>query len=257
MHSKTKYTTPPDIAALAKSYNVLELASSLRHLVSASYLGKNLEAFSKADLHWLVNEMLLEQFKGEVTLKARLVNLFLRQNVTAAFEIKVHRSRADFLTLNGVSKSFEIKSALDNLQKLPKQINDYLRVFDYNYLVIDECHYKKVLTIIPDHYGIMVLHGHQLTEDRPAALNTCLDSETQLKLFTKKEFAQTFRIPGISMHEVLINFEPEEINDCFKGMLQKKYARKWEFICKNAAVIHEIDYQFFFQHNIAPHIIYG
>ncbi|HEX6431359.1 MAG TPA: sce7726 family protein, partial [Niastella sp.] len=181
---------------------MLELASSLRHLVSASYLGKNLDAFSKADLHWLINEMLLEQFRGEVILKARLVNLFLRQNVTAAFEIKVHRSRADFLTLNGVSKSFEIKSALDNLYKLPKQINDYLRVFDYNYLVIDECHYKKALTIIPDRYGIMVLHGHQLTEERPAALNTYLDSETQLKLFTKKEFAQTFRIPGISMHEV-------------------------------------------------------
>jgi hypothetical protein len=246
-----------DITAIARSYNVLAHESELRILAEQAFPGRSLERKKKADLHQLINTFLFEQFRGESALKAKLVQQFLDQDVVAAFEIKVNKSRVDFLTINGQTKSFEIKSELDNLQKLPKQISDYQRVFDYNYIVIDEKHYNNALRLIHPQYGIQVLHGNALLETRPAMLNRQHDPLAQLSLFTKKEFAQTFRIPGITKEEALINFTTEEINDCFKAMLKNRYVKRWRFLLSHQRQILPIDFQYFFQHNIAPAIIYG
>jgi hypothetical protein len=244
------------ISTLARSYNILDYFQNLKTVVSHTYTGTNLEQFSKFDLHWLINELLLEHYCGECTLKAKLVDLFIQTNATAAFEIKVNNSRVDFLTINGKSRSFEIKSELDNLYKLSKQINDYEKVFDENYIAIDEKHYSKAIRLIPDQYGIMVLHGSKLTMDREPLANKKLEPEMQLNLFSKKELSQIFKLPGITKEEIFINFEPEEINNFFKDMLKRRYSKRWQFLVDNQKNICSIDYQFFFQHNILPEIIY-
>lgn len=248
---------PIDIAAVARSYNILAYDGELRALAAHVFPDQNFDNVKKPDLHHLINGILLEQFKGESTLKARLVHKFADEDVIAAFEIKVNKSRADFLSINGDTKSFEIKSELDNLQKLPKQIGDYQQVFDFNYLVIDETHYKNALKLTPAHYGILVLHGMDLMEDRPAALNSRLNPMAQLRLFTKKELASIFRIPGITAEEIVMNFDEEEINQWFKRMLKDRYSKRWQFLMQHRQQINPVDYQFFFQHNIAPNIIYG
>lgn len=245
------------VSSLARSYNTLDFFERLRNIVSHTYLGNNIDQYTKRNLHWLINEILIEHYKGETTLKAKLVDLFVKKDVTAAFEIRVNKSRADFLTINGETRSFEIKSGLDNLYKLPKQISDYQKVFDHNYVVVDEIHHANAMKLIPPGYGVMVLHGHILTEDRQATANSNLDSATQLSLFTKKEFGQFFKIAGANREEVLMNFETEEINSIFKKMLKARYEKKWAFLKSNQARINSIDYQFFFQHNISPDIIYG
>jgi hypothetical protein len=245
------------IAALARSYTTLDYFDKLRMVLASTVNPPNLSEYSKQGLHWLINELLLEHYKGESILKAKLVDKFIENDVTAAFEIKVNSSRVDFLTVNGDSKSFEIKSELDNLQKLAKQIGDYEKVFDYNYIVIDEKHYTKALQLIPNRYGVFVLHGNIVHEDRPAELHTDHDPLMQLKLFTKKELLQTFRIPNTSIEEIDANFEAEEINEAFKKMLKRRYAKRWKFLVENKKSIYGIDYQFFFQHNIEPNVIYG
>ena len=255
--SKHTSTTIPDITAIARSYHVLAPESDLRVLAGRAYPRRDLKKATKADLHRLLNRRLLEQFNGESTLKAKLVQRFIRQDVTAALEIKVNQSRADFLTINGDTKSFEIKSELDNLQKLGKQIDDYQRVFDYNYLVAGEKHYENVLRRVPPHYGILVLQGRSLEETRPALLNEQHDPLAQLQLFTKKELAQTFRFPVSTKAVILEYFTPAAINEHFKTMLKNRYAKRWQFLLTHQRHILPIDYPFFFQHNIAPAVIYG
>jgi len=250
-----KLINEASICTLARSYNILDYYQNLKTVVSHAY-SHNLNDCPKQDLHWLINELLLENYTGESTLKAKLADLFIQKNVIAAFEIKVNTSRVDFLTINGESKSFEIKSELDNLYKLSKQVNDYEKVFDENHIVIDEKHYTKALELIPDHYGIIVLHGHQLTIDKKADVNVNLVPEMQLSLFSKKELNQAFKIPAITADEILINYEPHEINSIFKEMLKKRYAKRWQFLVDNRDRIYATDYQFFFQHNINPAIIY-
>jgi hypothetical protein len=40
-------------------------------------------------------------------------------------------------------------------------------------------------------------------------------------------------------------------------MLKRRYAKRWKFLVENKKSIYGIDYQFFFQHNIEPNVIYG
>jgi hypothetical protein len=246
-----------DIAALARSYNILAYEHELRAWAATAWPGENWIDRPKPDLHREISSLLIGQFKGECTLKAKLVDRFRTQKVTAAFEIKVGNSRADFLTINGDTRSFEIKSELDNFQKLPKQMGDYQQVFDYNYLLTDEKHLRKALRVLPPNYGLLVLRGRRLLEDRPALLNSQHDPEVQLKLFSKKELARSFQVSGPTPDEILRNFTPLEINHRFKTMLKARYAKRWQFLMRHREQINPIDYQFFFQHNITPDIIYG
>jgi len=183
--------------------------------------------------------------------------MFVEKDVTAAFEIKVNNSRVDFITVNGDTRSYEIKSGIDNLNKLAKQVNDYEKVFEFNYIVIDEKHLKGAVEIIPGHYGIFVLEKEKLVRKKVAEKNSCLESEMQLQLFTKKELSQQFKNTQPSILEILKQYSAEEINGNFKVMLKKRYEKRWSFLKQNMPDILPIDYQYFFNHNIQPQIIYG
>jgi hypothetical protein len=245
------------VAGLARSYHPLHSRKHLEALLHRTSASLKDEFITPPSPHKLINDILINHYKGECILKALLVEKFIKSKVIAAFEIRVNSSRADFLTINGDSKSFEIKSELDNLSKLAKQVSDYEKVFDFNYIVIDKRHYDKAFQLIPSRYGILLSENGKLIEKKKGQPNNRHDSPTQLSLFSKKEFLEAFPIPGISKEEVIANFTDEEINTHFKEMLKKRYAKRWAFLVSNAKSINPIDYQFFFQHNLAPEIIYG
>lgn len=245
------------IAALARSYNVLDYPHTLRTILTSLLPANDFSNFSKFELHKAINHILVNRYKGESGLKAKLVEMFVEKDVTAAFEIRVNNSRVDFLTVNGDTKSYEIKSGIDNLQKLAKQVSDYEKVFEFNYIVIDEKHLKGVLDLIPEHYGIYVMVKEKLVRKKVAEKNCCLEAEMQLRLFTKKELGQHFIGVKPIASEIAKQFSKDEINETFKLMLKKRYEKRWQFFKKNRDEILPIDYQFFFHHNIEPKVIYG
>lgn len=239
---------------LAKSYSVLDYSQNYKRVLSTIFPEIQLDDLSKRDLHALINEILINNHRGEAMIKSKLVNMFIKKKVTAAFEIKVNNSRADFVKVNGDTVSYEIKSGNDNLQKLSKQVSDYERVFEYNYIVIDEKHYQAAVKLIPDHYGIYILKGAKLIEHKPAQRNTNLNSIIQLKLFSKKELLSIFNTHDLDF--IKSQNDSNKINEGFKEMLKKRYSRRWSFLKENIAQIFPVDYQYFFQNNINPSIIY-
>lgn len=245
------------VTALARSYNILNYSHDLKTILSSLFPDKDFSSHTKLQLHKIINEILTNRFKGESGLKAKLVDMFVKKRVTAAFEIKVNNSRVDFLTINGETRSYEIKSGLDNLYKLAKQMSDYEKVFEFNYVVIDEKHLQNAIALIPEHYGIYVMEGGKLTEKKTADKNSCLQPEKQLQLFTKKELTRHFEAVESSSTKVLEKVSPGKINECFKTMLKSRYEKKWQFLKENKNEILPIDYQFFFHHNIEPKVIYG
>lgn len=245
-----------DIITLARSYNILDYYPKLKRIVSSIFGISDFEGITKHDLHRLLNDTLILKYKGESTLKSLLVEEFVNRNVTAAFEIKVNSSRVDFLTINGDTKSFEIKSELDNLVKLPKQIRDYSKVFEYNHIVIDQKHYYKALKIIPDEYGIWSFVNGKKIILRKATKNAQLDASLQLNLFTKNELTTNFN-SIVNIEEILNKYATSQINTSFKQMLKKRYSKRWNFIRNNKEEIFPIDYQFFFNNNINPKDIYN
>jgi hypothetical protein len=246
-----------NVLALAKNYNLLDYAPKLKSLITEYFGLTDFSGISKYELHQLVNDTLLSKYKGESTLKSMLVEEFINLDVIAAFEIKVNTSRVDFLTINGDSKSFEIKSELDNLTKLAKQVNDYSEVFEFNYIVIDSKHYDKAIKIVPPEYGIWSFENGKKTILNEAVKNTNLNPALQLKLFSKKELSTYYNVFNSDVKEILLNFNREDINKTFKLMLKKRYSQRWQFVKNNKEEILPIDYQFFFNSNISPNIIYN
>ena len=50
---------------------------------------------------------------------------------TALTEIPIAKSKADFVLINGKAVVYEIKTELDNFDRLENQINDYYKAFDH------------------------------------------------------------------------------------------------------------------------------
>lgn len=257
IYNKYKIVNEGAIGVLAKSYDILDYQFTLASLLKSVYPAENFELLSKYELHKVLNETLLQNYHGEEVLKYKLSKAFLnKKNLIAAFEIKVNNSRVDFLTINGSTRSYEIKSELDNLSKLSKQMNDYLLAFEYNYVVIDERHFHKANDLISEKFGIWCYKEGRFKKTRKAILNDKIEPEVQLRLLTKKELFRSFPEYGGVPKNILSSLDCDSINHQFKITLKDRYRSRWDFLVANESQIFPIDMQFFFNTQMQPRDIY-
>lgn len=244
-----------DYSSLARSYHTLSYSSQLNGLLAAFYKTDKFANFSKFELAKIINDAVFKNYSGEQILKYKLAKEFIKKKYIAAFEVRANSSRADFLVINGYTKSFEVKSKIDTLNRLQKQINDYGDVFEYNTIVIDKLHLNNVIQKVPDYYGIWFYEGSKKIIFREAQYSPKLNSVGQLGLFNKKELNLSFSTSNLN--EIIDNFDSKRINESLKIILKERYNDRWEFIQNNWNKILPIDLQFFFNTNVNPEIIYG
>jgi hypothetical protein len=120
-------------------------------------------------------------------------------------ELKVGSSKADLVMLNGSVRIYEIKTELDGLDKLEKQINDYKKFAHEVHIVTDEKYAKKLY----DDYkntsiGIIALNNkNKLETVKEANINeSCFDFDTIFKILRKQEYLDLVAvnfgsIPGV------------------------------------------------------------
>lgn len=94
---------------------------------------------------------LQNEYCNEYFFKNNLFNkYFLEQyslKTTSVFnEFKICGSIADFVLLNGTARIFEIKTNLDGLDKLQKQLDDYQKFAEFVYIVTSSKYLSKILT---------------------------------------------------------------------------------------------------------------
>lgn len=106
--------------------------------------------------------LVLSHFEDELFFKQLLTQTFFEENIVGALEVRTLTSRLDLLKINGVTTAYEIKSEFDSLEKLEKQSQDYLKLFEYNYLVVAEKHLEKARLILPASFGIYNLENKML-----------------------------------------------------------------------------------------------
>ena len=248
-----KLTGKPDfndslIRLALKNYSPLDYSPQLMQLLAVLYPKNDFQGFNKQELHQLINDAICRGYQGEQVLKYALFKQVQKKKLVAAFEMRVNKSRVDFLTINGYTTGYEIKSALDNLDKLAKQSADYQKVFEFNNVVIDKCHLKNCLAIVPEDFGIITISGTRKSVYRPAVLNSKIDPAAQLGLMTKKELDVYF--DGADFNDSSV------INTGFKKALKARYQDRWNFVVTHSINILPIDIQFFFNTNIDPKYIY-
>ncbi len=80
---------------------------------------------------------------------------------TALTEVAIAKSKSDFVLINGKAVVYEIKTELDNLERLSSQVDDYYKAFDHVAVVTYEKNLQKqlqkVLDSIDKPVGIYVL----------------------------------------------------------------------------------------------------
>lgn len=134
------------------------------------------------------------------TLLNKLLDGIHNVNTTTAFsQVHIGHSIADFVMINGEGRVYEIKSELDNFDRLNDQLRDYFRAFS-KVSVLASIHelekVKKVLSTfgdMGDAVGIYVLSDRDtiFSKERsrePQEYNDLLDHTSIFKLLRKREY---------------------------------------------------------------------
>lgn len=101
--------------------------------------------------------------------------------------------RADIAVVNGHMTGYELKSASDNLKRLPKQIRYYSKVLDYCNLVVAENHFDKAIQILPPSWGVYVIEktkkgSLRITKYKDAHIDRSLfDARSAVELLWREE----------------------------------------------------------------------
>ena len=134
-----------------------------------------------------------EYFYKNTLLNKLLLGMHSVNTTTALTEMSIAKSKADFVLINGKAVVYEIKTELDNLDRLSSQIDDYYKAFDHVAVVTYEKNLQqlqKVLDNIDKPVGIYVLRKNgKLGTVRKAEKHTGdLDKEIIFKLLRKGEY---------------------------------------------------------------------
>lgn len=141
----------------------------------------------------LKNNYRNEYFYKNTLLNKLLLGVHSINTTTALTEVPIAKSKADFVLINGKAVVYEIKTELDNLERLSSQIDDYYKAFDHVAVVTFEknlLQLQKVLDSIDKPVGIYVLrkNGKLGTIQKPQRYIEDLNKEVIFKLLRKNEY---------------------------------------------------------------------
>ncbi len=96
-----------------------------------------------------VYRFLKKEYRNEYYYKNSLLNKLLLgvhspRTTTALTEVPIAKSKADFILVNGKAIVYEIKTDLDNFDRLDRQINDYYKAFSRVTVVTSEKNENEV-----------------------------------------------------------------------------------------------------------------
>ncbi|WP_154663449.1 sce7726 family protein [Neobacillus dielmonensis] len=145
--------------------------------------------------------ILTKDYRNEFFFKSTLFNKLVlgkySLTTTSAFsEVVVGKSKADFVLINrNKGMVYEIKTDLDNLDRLVYQLGDYSSAFSEVYVVTSEKNYYPVYKVIKESnpsVGIIVLTNDVTLSVRKKAIENYsnLNHEILFKLLRKKEYEQ-------------------------------------------------------------------
>jgi hypothetical protein len=110
--------------------------------------------------------------------------------------------RIDVAVINGKLHGYEIKSRMDNLDRLPTQQESFSRIFDRMTLVADEKHVARAVTIVPPWWGLIAVSfkdgAPHLNEIWPSRQNLNVESHALCQLLWREEALQLLRDLGLA-----------------------------------------------------------
>lgn len=153
-----------------------------------------------------IYSILKKNYRNEYFYKNTLLNKLLLgvhsvNTTTALTEVAIAKSKADFVLINGKAVVYEIKTELDNLERLNSQLEDYYKAFDHVAVVTYEknlLQLQKILEFVDKPVGIYVLrrNGSLGMILEPGMYRESLDKEIIFKLLRKNEYEKIIQKYG-------------------------------------------------------------
>jgi hypothetical protein len=154
--------------------------ASLANLGSLGSLG-SFECMRELDVRRLL-------YRTEVK---RVLTANPKSRVVDELELMRGEVRVDIAIINDALHGYEIKSGLDNLERLPHQQLAYGKVFERMTLVAHERHVEKAVAMVPKHWGLITVGERDgkafANEIWPARINPNLDTLAMAQLLWREE----------------------------------------------------------------------
>ena len=133
----------------------------------------------------------MRDYDIRLALKANQLNSFYYDGsvIVEELDLTIAGARVDIAVVNGSLHAFEIKSEKDTLQRLPNQLQAYLKVFDFISVVTSKKHLQKVENILLDCIGLYICNEDLGTIEvyKTATPNPATESFHIAKLLRKDE----------------------------------------------------------------------
>lgn len=142
-------------------------------------------------------------------------------------EKQMGRSRADIvMVLPGEIAGVEIKSDADTYTRLERQVKDYDKFFDKNYVVVGSTHAMHIEEHVPEYWGILSVEWLDERVDfytiREAAKNPKVERKKKIQILWRPELAHIQELCGMPKYaqkskdfvrNKIVEQVPEEILD--------------------------------------------
>ncbi|MBB4637519.1 sce7726 family protein [Longimicrobium terrae] len=144
-----------------------------------------------------VYQCLIEQHRCEYVFKNQIARRLLLdrhpwREARLLTEFRIGPAKADVVVLNGTSTVYEIKTRLDNLDRLPQQLAAYKKAFDRIYVVCEAEQEERIGAAVDPRVGLIAMGvDGELTETRAAAENAPFtDPVTMLAALRRSEYLE-------------------------------------------------------------------
>lgn len=158
-------------------------------------------------------------YKNVITNKILLGRHSLNTS-TLISELNVEKSKADIVILNGTSTVYEIKTELDNLNRLENQIEDYLKCFDKVYVVTTFDNIIKLKEKLREEVGLIEYTKRDtLKEHRKAKSNKKnINKDVLFSLFRQYEMLNVIKKMGYDIPDVHPRYLKNECRKIFSKL---------------------------------------
>lgn len=168
-----------------------------------------------------IYDFLSKYYPNEYYYKNTLLNKLLfgihsPRTTTALTELPIENSKADFVLINGQAVVYEIKTPLDNLDRLESQLHDYYKAFSKVIVFTSEEHAKSL---------------EKKFKDSPVGIYTLTSRKTIHRCKQAEEYKE--QLSKSTMFKILRKKEQEEIIKYYYGELPQVSQFKYYRACKS------------------------
>jgi hypothetical protein len=230
LRSLSQIFTTSNFNKLVRSNDFRYTVSRLKKHVTAQSSVSTYENLIQSVYLELQEKYRSEYFYKNALLEKYLIKKYSLRTTTVLNEFKIGGSIADFVLLNGEARIFEIKTDLDGLEKLSKQLKDYSQFANKVYVVSSSRHTNKLIQEYRNSsIGIIEFTDtHSLKELKAADDNvSTFEHTTIFKTLRKNEYLEVVHelcgyipdVPNTKISANVLNYQKLLTSIPFKPLL--------------------------------------